>query len=147
MAKGPSERPGHNPIRPRVVAATAAGGALGAPARYGVSKIIHVAPNAFPIATFVINLTGAFVLGAFITIVIERFPPNEYARPFVAIGFLGAYTTYSTLAVESATLVKNSHAALGIGYAVISVAAGLIVAYLGIIAGRLVPPRSRRQAE
>jgi fluoride exporter len=126
-------------MRSDVLAAIALGGALGAPARYQVSQLIPVAPDGFPWATFVVNLSGAFVLGVFLTLVIERFPPSEYLRPFFAVGFLGAYTTFSTLAVEAATLVKDRHATLGITYAAVSVTAGLVVAYLGIAIGRVLP--------
>jgi CrcB protein len=130
-------------MRIDVLLAIAVGGALGALARYALSRIIHVAPGGFPWATFVINLTGAFVIGAFLTLVIERFPPSQYVRPFFAIGFLGAYTTFSTLAVETATLAKDHHAPLGIAYALVSVTSGLALAYVGIAAGRLLPLRAR----
>lgn len=130
-------------MRIDVLLAIAVGGALGALARYALSRIIHVAPGSFPWATFVINLTGAFVIGAFLTLVIERFPPSQYVRPFFAIGFLGAYTTFSTLAVETATLAKDHHAPLGITYALVSVTSGLALAYIGIAAGRLLPLRAR----
>ena len=84
--------------------AIAIGGALGAPARYGIAQLIPVTPGTFPWATFWTNLSGAFVLGFFLTVVIERFPPTRFVRPFFGIGFLGAYTTFSTLAVETAKL-------------------------------------------
>ena len=64
------------------------------------------------------NVSGSFVLGLFMALILERFPPTRYLRPFVATGFLGAYTTYSTFAVESDLLVKQGHAAIGVGYAV-----------------------------
>ena len=130
-----------NETRADVLLAIAAGGALGSPARYALSRVIPVARHGFPTATFTINLTGALVLGFFLALVIERFPPSEYARPFFAIGFLASYTTYSTLAVETATLVKDGRAAFGIGYAIASVAGGLAVAYLGVATGRLIPVR------
>src|SRR5438105_14218785 len=124
-----------------VVADIAVGGALGAPARYEVSQLIHVAPDSFPWATFATNLSGAFVLGLFLTFVIERLPRTRYLRPFFAIGFLGAFTTFSTMAVETVTLVKDGRAGLGIGYACVSVAAGLAVAYAGIVTARAVESR------
>ena len=115
-----------------VVAVVAVGGALGAPARYEVSQLIHVAPDTFPWATLATNLSGAFVLGLFLTFVLERRAPMRYLRAFFAIGFLGAFTTFSTMAVETVTLAKDGDAGLG-------------VTYLGIVLARLLPG-SRRTA-
>jgi CrcB protein len=119
-----------------VLVAIAIGGALGAVARYQVSQWIHISRDTFPWATFWTNITGAFVLGSFVTVVIDRFPSRRYPRPLFAIGFLGAFTTFSTMAVETVTLIKDGHAGLGITYSVVSVAAGLAVAFAGIVAGR-----------
>ena len=125
-----------------VVAVIAVGGALGAPARYEVSQLIHVAPDSFPWATFATNLSGAFALGLFLTIVIERLPRARYLRPFFAIGFLGAFTTFSTMAVETVTLVKDGFVLLGAGYLIVSVAVGLGATYCGIVMARLLPRRT-----
>jgi len=125
--------------RPDVIFAIAVGGALGTPARYEIAQLVGVSPDAFPWATFWTNLSGAFVLGFFLTLVIERLPPSRLLRPFVAVGFLGSYTTFSTLAVETVTLVKDGHVVLGVGYTVASVGAGLALAYLGIVVARLLP--------
>jgi CrcB protein len=122
-----------------VVAVIAVGGALGAPARYEVSQLIHVANDSFPWATFVTNVSGAFVLGLFLTFTFERFPPTRYLRPFFAIGFLGAFTTFSTMAVETVTLAKDGYVVLGVGYLIVSIAAGLVVTYLGIAIARRLP--------
>ena len=121
--------------------AVALGGALGAPARYGVAQWMRVPKDTFPWSTFWTNITGAFVLGLFLTLVIARFPAQRYARPFVAIGFLGAFTTFSTMAVETVTLIRDGRAWLGIGYSSLSIAAGLAVAYAGIVAGRVAGSR------
>ena len=132
---------------PSVLAAVALGGALGAPARYGVAQIIHVAKNGFPWATFWTNISGSLVLGFMLVLILEHFPPTRYLRPFVATGFLGAYTTYSTFAVETDLLIKNGHAALGASYAAASLVAGLLAVWLGIWAGRVfrVPRRGGRR--
>jgi CrcB protein len=124
-----------------VLLAIAIGGALGALARYGISRGIHVPKDGFPWATFWTNIGGAFVLGLFLTVAIERFPARRYPRPFFAIGFLGAFTTFSTMAVETVTLIKDGRALLGISYLVVSIVVGLLVAYAGIVAGRTVAPR------
>jgi CrcB protein len=126
-------------VEPDVLIAIAIGGALGTPARYALAQLIHVAKGTFPWATFATNLSGAFVLGAFLTFAIERFPPNRYTRAFFAIGFLGSFTTFSTMAVETVTLYKDGYPVLGIGYLCASIAAGLVSCYLGIVLARLSP--------
>ena len=122
-----------------VLAAIALGGALGAPARYAVAQLVHVAPGTFPWATFWTNVSGSFALGVVLALVLQRFPPTRYLRPFLATGFLGAYTTYSTFAVETDLLVKDGHAAIGMAYVAASVIGGLIAVWAGIVAARAVP--------
>jgi CrcB protein len=129
-------------VPPDVVAVIALGGALGAPARYEVAQLIHVAPDSFPWATLVTNLSGAFVLGLLLTVVVRRMPTSRYLRPFFAVGFLGAFTTFSTLAVETVTLVKDGNAGLGIAYLLVTVGAGLLAAYLGIVIARRLARRT-----
>ncbi|HYL52594.1 MAG TPA: fluoride efflux transporter CrcB [Acidimicrobiia bacterium] len=125
--------------RPDVLAAIAAGGALGAPARYGVAQVIHVAPDTFPWATFWTNITGSFALGVALVLVLDRFPPSRYVRPFVATGFLGAYTTYSTFAVETDLLAKDGHVAVALTYAIASLLAGFTAVWFGMAIARTIP--------
>jgi CrcB protein len=125
--------------RPQVLLAIALGGALGTLARYAVARVIHVAPDSFPWSTFTVNVTGSFALGLLLTLIVERWPPNQYVRPFAAIGFLGAYTTFSTYMVETDLLVKNGQAAVATAYVLGSLAAGFVAVYLGIVGGRLLP--------
>jgi len=125
--------------RPDVLAAIAAGGALGAPARYGVAHVIHVAPDTFPWATFWTNITGSFALGVALVLVLDRFPPSRYVRPFVATGFLGAYTTYSTFAVETDLLAKHGHVAVALTYAIASILTGFTAVWLGMVIARTIP--------
>jgi fluoride exporter len=126
-----------------VVVAVALGGALGAPARYELSERFPAGAGSFPWATFCINVSGSFLLGLLLTVVLERWPPTRYVRPFLAIGVLGAYTTFSTFSVEADLLIRNGHAALAIAYVLASLAAGGAAVYLGIVAGRLRPARRR----
>jgi len=125
--------------RTSVLIAIALGAALGAPARYGIAQVIHVSAGSFPWATFVTNVTGSFVLGLFMALMLERFPPTLYLRPFVATGFLGAYTTYSTFAVETDLLVKQGHVAVALAYAAASLVAGFSAVWAGIWVARTVP--------
>jgi CrcB protein len=128
-----------------VLLVIAAGGALGTPARYAIEEVFAPGPGEFPRATFAINVSGAFALALFLVIAIERFPPSRYVRPFVATGILGAYTTFSTFAVEIVTLGKDGHVPMAVIYAVLSTVVGLAAARTGWILGRRLPvPRRSR---
>lgn len=133
----------HGRARPDVLLAIALGGALGALARYGVSEGVHVAKDSFPWATFWENVSGSLVLGVVLVLIVERFPPSRYARPFAAVGFLGAYTTFSTYAIETVLLTKDGHADLAAVYVLGSLAAGFVAAWIGIVLARSVPLRVR----
>jgi CrcB protein len=134
-------------VEPSVLAAIALGGALGAPARYGVAQLIHAAPGTFPWPTFWTNITGSLALGFVLGLLVEHFPPTRYLRPFVATGFLGAYTTYSAFAVETDLLIKDGHAAIGVVYMGASLLAGLGAVWLGIGAASVLPRGAGARAE
>ncbi|MEA2566321.1 MAG: fluoride exporter [Actinomycetota bacterium] len=124
--------------RGTILAAIALGGALGAPARYGVAQLVHVAKGSFPWATFWTNVTGSFALGLVLVLILERFPPTRYVRPFVATGFLGAYTTYSTFAVETDLLVRGGQAGTGVVYGLASLVAGFVAVWAGMLVARAI---------
>ena len=119
----------------------------GATARYKLATWIRVPPGGFPWATFWTNVSGSFVLGVLLVVLIERFPPTRYARAFAGTGFLGAYTTFSTFSVETDVLLKDGHAAVAAVYVVSSLAVGIGVAWLGVILGRLVPHQRLERKE
>ena len=85
------------------------GAALGANARYwiGVWAAKHLGV-AFPYGTFFVNVTGSLALGFLISLSTERIPITPELRLLLAVGFLGAYTTFSSFAVESLALAQNS---------------------------------------
>jgi CrcB protein len=124
--------------RGTILAAIALGGALGAPARYGVAQLVHVAKGSFPWATFWTNVTGSFALGLVLVLILERFPPTRYVRPFVATGFLGAYTTYSTFAVETDLLVRGGQVGTGVVYGLASLVAGFVAVWAGMLVARAI---------
>lgn len=111
--------------------AVAVGGALGTAARYGVELAAPAQPRGFPVATFLINTAGAFLLGAALTLITGR-RPSRLFRPFACVGLLGAWTTMSTLAVEADLLVKNGHAATAAGYLLATLVAGLVSTWTAI---------------
>ena len=128
-----------------VLGAVALGGSLGTPARYGISVLVHVTPGSFPWGTFGTNISGSFALGLIMALLLERFPPTRYLRPFVATGFLGAFTTYSTFATETDLLVRNGHGRVALAYAAASLVGGFAAVWVGLALGRAAPIR-RRQA-
>jgi len=90
----------------RTAVAIGLAGALGALARYGVEGAIARRTTSFPWATFVVNVSGSFLLGLVVTLLGERVAVAPWVRSALAIGFLGAYTTFSTLSLESYRLLE-----------------------------------------
>lgn len=127
-----------------VVAVVAAGGMLGASARYGVARWLPLEAGRFPWATLWTNLGGSFLLGLVLVVILEHLPPTRYLRPFLTTGVLGAFTTMSTLQVEAALLVDDGHAATATAYMAASVVAGLALAHLGVRTGRATARRLRK---
>ncbi|HXG24359.1 MAG TPA: fluoride efflux transporter CrcB [Chthonomonadales bacterium] len=83
------------------------GGFIGANARYIIGGWVQQKwGSSFPYGTFVINITGSFILGLFATLAL-RFTWSEYLRLWVAIGFVGAYTTFSTFEYETLRLIME----------------------------------------
>ena len=122
--------------RPDVLAVVALGGMLGATARYGIARAVPTHAGQFPWATFWTNLSGSFVLGALVVVLVARAPSGRYLRPFLATGVVGAYTTMSTYLVETALLIKDGHAATGLLYGAGSLAAGIGLAAAGLTVAR-----------
>ncbi|HEV3366484.1 MAG TPA: CrcB family protein [Acidimicrobiales bacterium] len=130
---GPDQRFPEPAVR---VAAIAAGGSLGTLARYGVGRALVPAPLGFPWPTFAVNVAGSFLLGFILVLVVERWPPTRFVRPFAVIGFCGGFTTFSTMAVEIAQ--RGQHGKVGIAalYLMASLAAGLAAVALGMTVAR-----------
>src|SRR5215467_10559951 len=102
------------------------GGFLGANARYLVAHWIGMRyGTSFPYGTLVINVSGSFVIGLFLVLVTERFLVDPNWRLFFSVGFLGAYTTFSTFSFESLTLIENGFWLLSLLNIVGSVVLGL----------------------
>jgi fluoride exporter len=140
-APAPGRRPGPPVHRahPKVLAAIALGGFIGTLGRYVLSVNWPGGPTGFAWAIFAINTSGAFLIGLVVTVIVERFEPNPYLRPFAAVGVLGGWTTMSTLAVGADVLVKNGRGATAALYLVATVVAGLAATSLGIALGRRRP--------
>ncbi|HEY7019114.1 MAG TPA: fluoride efflux transporter CrcB [Gaiellaceae bacterium] len=121
-----------------LVLAVAIGGAAGALARYGLDRLIeHNVLSVFPWSTFTINVTGCFVAGLSIAVLVDRHELPGWVRTGVVVGFLGAYTTFSTFAQESRDLLVEGHSMLALVDVTASIAAGVAAVAAGAALGRV----------
>ena len=113
------------------------GGFCGAIARYLLDGwVVGRTGAAFPWGTLAVNLSGSFLLGLLFALSVERgILPADIRAP-VLIGFIGAYTTFSTLALESWRLVENGSSVLGIANLVGSIVLGIVAVVGGLLLGR-----------
>ena len=114
----------------------ALGGAAGALARWGVATALPHSPGSWPWATLLVNLTGCLLFGALAAALTARSPEPAWARPFLAVGVLGGYTTYSAFAVETVALVEGGARVLASGYVLVSVLGGVLAVAAGALAVR-----------
>ena len=122
--------------RADLLAVIAGGGALGTLVRWGVDQALPTRPGSFPWATFGINVSGSFAIGVFVAIALELTSAHRYLRPFVAVGVLGGYTTFSTSMLETRDLVAASNPSLALLSLAGTVVAGLLAVLAGLVAGR-----------
>ncbi|WIG62037.1 MAG: Fluoride ion transporter CrcB [Ktedonobacterales bacterium] len=122
-----------------IVLAICVAGACGAVARYLLSeRIARHWQGRFPLATFLINVTGAFALGFLLTAGAASLPALANLRIVIGSGFLGGYTTFSTLSFETHSFTRRGQHASATLNALGSLLAGVLAAALGIILGHLV---------
>ena len=132
-------------LRPAVLAAVFTGGLVGGLARYEVTRVWPAPTRGFPWATFAINTSGAFLLALLLVLVVEVLPPTTFVRPLLGTGFCGAWTTFSSVVATTDQLVAHGAPAVGVGYLLASVLAGLAGAALGLVSGRAVGAFRHRQ--
>jgi CrcB protein len=123
--------------QPAALLLVAAGGFAGTLARYGLSQWEPTRSRAWPWGTFLANVVGAFVLGLLLEALARRGPDDGWRqrmRLLAGTGFCGAFTTYSTLAVETDLLLRDSRPALAAGYLAATVLLGLLATVGGLLA-------------
>jgi CrcB protein len=114
------------------ILSVAGGGAAGAVARYlvNISPLTRVFEK-FPFPTFFINVTGSFLIGFFLILLTDKLEVNDNLRMAIIVGFLGAFTTFSTFEMEIYGLIQERQILMAFGYLLLSV----IVGFIGLLAG------------
>jgi len=119
------------------ILSVAAGGAAGSVARY----LVNVSPLAgvfdkFPLPTFMINVSGSFLIGLLLILLTDKFEVGDNLRMAVIVGFLGAFTTFSTFEMEIYGLAKEREFGIALLYMLLSVFAGFVGVAAGVWIGR-----------
>ena len=117
--------------------AVALGGALGAMARYWIYIVVSERfPTRFPLGTLIINVSGSFIIGFFLTVVTGRMNIHPNWTLAIAVGFVGAYTTFSTFEYETFRLLEIGSGMGGLMNVIASLILGFLAVWGGIAAGR-----------
>ena len=130
-----------------VLAVIAAGGVLGAEARYAVGVLLPHSRDAWPWSTLLVNLSGCVLIGALMVVIIELAYGHRLLRPFLGVGVLGGYTTFSTATVETLSLMSAGRPGAAVGYVVATPVLSVLGCGAGVVTTRLLAGRSPRRPE
>ncbi|GGE43790.1 putative fluoride ion transporter CrcB [Halopseudomonas oceani] len=113
------------------------GGSLGAVARYAVAQwsVAHW-PKLFPLPTLIVNLLGCLLIGVLYGLWLERPEFSPLLRQTLVVGFLGAFTTFSTFSLDTLRLLENGEGLLALAYILLSVCVGLLATWAGLSLAR-----------
>ncbi|TDD30209.1 CrcB family protein [Actinomadura sp. KC06] len=130
------------------LAAVSAGGVLGALARYGLTSAFPYGAGDFPWAVFWINVSGCLLIGVLMVLITETWRAHHLVRPFLGVGILGGFTTFSTYAVDIQHAVEGGAPRVGLAYLALTLVAALAAVVAGIrLARALSRALVRRPAE
>ena len=115
----------------------AIGGALGSLARWGLASALPHPSSELAWGTVIANVAGSFLLGLLMAFVLDVWSDRRYLRPFLGVGVLGGFTTFSTYELDARGLIASGRAGLALVYVAGSVAAALVAVTVGVVAGRL----------
>jgi fluoride exporter len=138
-------RRGTSPADLGRIFAVMVGGAVGALARWSVGLAFAASSTAFPWSTFVVNATGAFGSSFIAVLLTERILGHRMLRPLIAVGFFGAYTTFSTMAVEGVKLIDGGQVRTAALYWLATLIVGQLAGVYGLWVGRLIGAHGRRE--
>ena len=115
----------------REIVAVFVGGGIGSIIRYLITKISFFSFNSFPYSTFISNIIGCFILGLALTYFMKNDSQNSTIFIFIAVGFCGGFTTFSTFSSEGLELINNGNLITFIVYTLTSIFLGIVAVYLG----------------
>jgi CrcB protein len=143
----PAERrePATHPLD--VLGAIAAGGVLGAEARYGLGLLLPHGAAGWPWATLLVNVSGCLLIGVLMVVITELVVPHRLIRPFLGVGVLGGYTTFSTATVDTLILIDAGRPLTALSYTVATPVLALVACGIGVVLTRLLTGRSARVPE
>lgn len=123
----------------RTILGVGLAGAIGALSRYGLDGLISERfPGTFPLGTFVVNVTGSFLLGLVFVVLTERVAASPALRTTITIGLIGAYTTFSTFSFETVRLIEDGALGTAALNVVATLAIGLFAVWAGMSVGRAI---------
>ncbi|MEX1665929.1 fluoride efflux transporter CrcB [Zhongshania arctica] len=117
----------------------AIGGAFGALSRYGIGRAVNIylAQVHWPLGTFAINIVGSFTIGALYVVITEKSALHADWRYVLIVGFLGAFTTFSTFSLESVAMLEAGKIAMAMLYMSATLATCVIGCWLGMGLARI----------
>ena len=115
----------------REIVAVFVGGGIGSIMRYLITKVSFFSSNSFPYSTFISNIIGCLILGLALTYFMKNDSQNSTIFIFIAVGFCGGFTTFSTFSSEGLELINNGNLITFILYTFTSIFLGIIAIYLG----------------
>ncbi|MCP4595324.1 fluoride efflux transporter CrcB [Neptuniibacter sp.] len=117
--------------------AIAIGGALGAMGRYWMSGLLNNAAYKIPYGTLTCNVLGSFLMGVCFVLILEKSKLSPEMRPLLMVGFMGAFTTFSTFSMETIAMLQEGHVMSAAIYILLSVLLCLVALYGGLWITRL----------
>ncbi len=128
-----------------ILMAIAGGGALGSLARWGLAELFPHRPAEIATGTWLANVLGALVLGALMVFVLDVWPSTRYLRPFLGVGVLGGFTTFSTYMLDTRALLAAGEPGRAGVYLFGTLLTGLLAVFAGIVLARAALAARRRQ--
>jgi fluoride exporter len=120
-----------------VLGVIALGGGLGALGRYGLAKLMPTRPGHLPWGTFITNVLGCLLIGVLMVLITEVLSAHRLVRPFLGVGVLGGFTTFSTYAAEIDGLLRPDTIGLAFAYLVGTMITALLATLAGVWATRM----------